>query len=86
MLWLSDCIYLINCFEDDCEAEVILLLQVQLCTPRVVPRVPRTSPHSWPSIVINLNKQGAILLLAVNVVDVPLITCLCNKNLDPHGC
>ena len=34
MLWLSNCIYLINCCEDDCEAEVILLLQGQLCTPR----------------------------------------------------
>ena len=46
----------------------------------------KTSPHSRPSIVVNLNKQGAILLLAVNVVDVPSITCLCNKNLDPREC
>ena len=50
MLQLSNCICLINCCEDDCEAEVILILQVKLSADRWTPtmRTPeRVRSRRW---------------------------------------
>ena len=53
MLQLSNCICLINCCEDDCEAEVILFLQVKLSVDRWTPTM-RT-----PERVRSLQKMAA---------------------------